>query len=63
MKAVTYQGIKDIKAPTIKKKDDIIVKITSTAICGSDLHIYQGAIPSHKDYVIGRSICDKSEKG
>ncbi len=58
MKAVTYQGIKDIQVknvedPTLKKKDDIIVRITSTAICGSDLHIYQGAIPTYKDYVIG----------
>lgn len=58
MKAVTFQGAKDIqvkqvKDPTIQKRDDIIVRITSTAICGSDLHIYQGAIPAQKDYVIG----------
>lgn len=58
MKAVTFQGAKDIqvknvKDPEIEKKDDIIVKITSTAICGSDLHIYQGALPTHKGYVIG----------
>ncbi|RFU63252.1 zinc-dependent alcohol dehydrogenase [Bacillus sp. V59.32b] len=58
MKAVTFQGAKDIQVkqvadPSIEKKDDIIVRITSTAICGSDLHIYQGALPAHKDYVIG----------
>ncbi|WP_223701557.1 zinc-dependent alcohol dehydrogenase [Sutcliffiella deserti] len=58
MKAVTFQGTKDIKVKevpdaTLQKKDDIIVKITSTAICGSDLHIYQGALPAEKDYVIG----------
>lgn len=58
MKAVTFQGAKDIqvknvKDPEIQKKDDIIIKITSTAICGSDLHIYQGALPTHKGYVIG----------
>lgn len=29
------------------------MRVTSTAICGSDLHIYQGAIPANKDYVIG----------
>ena len=45
MRAVTYQGPKDIKvikvdAPKIEKADDIIIKVTSTAICGSDLHIY-----------------------
>lgn len=58
MKAVTFQGAKDIqvknvKDPKIEKKDDIIIKVTSTAICGSDLHIYKGALPTQKDYVIG----------
>ncbi|RFU64925.1 zinc-dependent alcohol dehydrogenase [Peribacillus glennii] len=58
MKAVTFQGAKDIQVkqvedPTLQKNDDIIVRITSTAICGSDLHIYQGALPTHPGYVIG----------
>ncbi|MFC7679346.1 zinc-dependent alcohol dehydrogenase [Paenibacillus sp. GCM10028914] len=58
MKAVTYQGaknieVKEVQDPVLQKKDDIIVRITSTAICGSDLHIYQGALPAQKDYVIG----------
>lgn len=58
MKAVTFQGAKDIKVKEVpdaklEKKDDIIVRITSTAICGSDLHIYRGALPTKKDYVIG----------
>ncbi|MBO0996763.1 glutathione-dependent formaldehyde dehydrogenase [Bacillus sp. SD075] len=58
MKAVTFQGAKDIQVkqvedPKLQQKDDIIVRVTSTAICGSDLHIYQGALPTHKDYIIG----------
>ncbi|AQU80403.1 MULTISPECIES: zinc-dependent alcohol dehydrogenase [Planococcus] len=58
MKAVTFQGTKDmqvknVKDPEIQKKDDIIVKITATAICGTDLHIYQGALPTTKNTVIG----------
>lgn len=58
MKAVTFQEAKDIQVkqvedPKLQKKDDIIGRVTSTAICGSDLHIYQGAMPTHKDYVIG----------
>lgn len=59
MKAVTYQGIKDVrvkevKAPEIKKADDIIVKLTTTAICGSDLHLVHGMIPNlPEDYIIG----------
>lgn len=51
MKAVTYQSMKDIKVknvsdPIIINSDDIIVKVTSTAICGSDLHLYHGMIPN-----------------
>ncbi|RHW37601.1 glutathione-dependent formaldehyde dehydrogenase [Lysinibacillus yapensis] len=58
MKAVTYQGAKDVEVKEvenakIEKADDIVVRITSTAICGSDLHIYRGALPARKDYVIG----------
>lgn len=58
MKAVTFQGVKNMQVkevpdPTIQKNDDIIVRITSSAICGSDLHIYQGAVPATKDYVLG----------
>ncbi|MXQ54414.1 zinc-dependent alcohol dehydrogenase [Shimazuella alba] len=59
MKAVTFQGIKDVKVkevpnPKIEKKDDIIVKITSSAICGSDLHLIHGMVPNFpEDYIIG----------
>ncbi|MFJ7973335.1 zinc-dependent alcohol dehydrogenase [Psychrobacillus sp. NPDC096389] len=58
MKAVTFQGAKDIEVKEVpdaklEKNDDIIVKITTTAICGSDLHIYRGSIPTQKDFVIG----------
>ncbi|WP_057762940.1 zinc-dependent alcohol dehydrogenase [Cytobacillus praedii] len=58
MKAVTYHGpknvlIDNVEDPTIEKNDDIIVKITSTAICGSDLHLYQGNMPLPPGYVIG----------
>ncbi len=59
MKAVTFQGIKDIRVkevrfPEIEKPDDIIVRITSTAICGSDLHLIHGMVPNlPEDYIIG----------
>ena len=51
MRAITYQGIKDVKVkkvgdPELLKKDDIIVKVTSTAICGSDLHLIHGMVPN-----------------
>lgn len=59
MKAVTYQGIKDVQVkevndPKIEKPDDMIVRITSTAICGSDLHLIHGMIPNFpQNYIIG----------
>lgn len=59
MKAVTFQGVKEVavkevEAPRIQKSDDIIVKLTSTAICGSDLHLIHGMIPNFQEnYIIG----------
>ncbi|CAN5718193.1 zinc-dependent alcohol dehydrogenase [soil metagenome] len=47
MRALTWQGNSDVrvetvKDPTIQEPTDAIIKITSTAICGSDLHLYDG---------------------
>ncbi|MEC2076442.1 zinc-dependent alcohol dehydrogenase [Metabacillus fastidiosus] len=58
MRAVTYEGkyevaVKKVEAPRIQDRQDVIVKITSTAICGSDLHLYQGNFPLPIGYVIG----------
>ncbi len=59
MKAVTYQGmkdvkVKDVKEPKIEKEDDAIIKVSSTAICGSDLHLIHGMIPNMpEDFIIG----------
>jgi threonine dehydrogenase-like Zn-dependent dehydrogenase len=46
MKAVTFHGKRDVRVddhpdPTIQQPTDAIVRITSTAICGSDLHLYE----------------------
>ena len=46
MKALTWHGKRDVRVdevpdPTIQEPTDAIVKITSTAICGSDLHLYE----------------------
>lgn len=47
MKALTWHGKHDVRFdnvpdPQIKDPGDVIVRITSTAICGSDLHLYDG---------------------
>lgn len=51
MRALTWQGKKDVRVetvddPAIVNPRDVIVKVTSTAICGSDLHLYDGMIPT-----------------
>ncbi len=51
MKAVCWNGKKNVSVeqvpdPTILNPRDAIVRITATAICGSDLHLYNGLVPS-----------------
>jgi threonine dehydrogenase-like Zn-dependent dehydrogenase len=41
-------GVQEVPDPTILNQRDAIVRITSTAICGSDLHLYNGLVPSMK---------------
>lgn len=50
MRAVTWQGrrnvsVEDMPDPTIQEPTDAIIRITSTAICGSDLHLYEVLAP------------------
>ena len=51
MKATCWEGVKHVKVenvpdPQILNQGDAIVKITSTAICGSDLHLFNGFMPT-----------------
>jgi threonine dehydrogenase-like Zn-dependent dehydrogenase len=50
MKAVTWQGVHDMQVtevpdPRIEDPTDVIIKITSTGLCGSDLHLYETLAP------------------
>ncbi len=61
MKAAVFHKIGDISVdnvpdPRIEEADDIILKVTSTAICGSDLHIYNGFVPQLRDEVLGHEF-------
>ncbi|WP_062234179.1 zinc-dependent alcohol dehydrogenase [Aureimonas sp. N4] len=59
MKALTWHGKSDIRCesvpdPRIEDAQDVIIKVTSCAICGSDLHIYDGVIPDmHSGDIVG----------
>ncbi|RYY49474.1 MAG: glutathione-dependent formaldehyde dehydrogenase [Chitinophagaceae bacterium] len=50
---VTYDTVDD---PIIKEETDIILKVTATAICGSDLHIYSGGFPQPRPMVLGHEF-------
>ena len=62
MKAVCYHGQSDIRVeevpdPRILNPRDAIIRVTSTAICGSDLHIYGGYIPTmHSGDILGHEF-------
>jgi threonine dehydrogenase-like Zn-dependent dehydrogenase len=50
MKAVTWQGVHDMRVtevpdPRIEEPTDAIIKVTSTGLCGSDLHLYETLAP------------------
>lgn len=50
MKAVVLKdegriGVEDVQEPEIQKSDDVLVRVTTAAICGSDIHIKHGLLP------------------
>lgn len=63
MLAVTAYGEKDIRVedvarPVMEDPADAIVRVTTSALCGSDMHIYHGKIPAVPDgWIIGHEFC------
>ena len=58
MKAVVYQGpytvsVEEVPEPQISEPTDAIVRITTTNICGSDLHMYEGRTAVEKGKILG----------
>ncbi|GAA2480985.1 glutathione-independent formaldehyde dehydrogenase [Winogradskya humida] len=58
MKAVVYQGprkvaVKDVAEPAIQAPTDAIVRLTTTNICGSDLHMYEGRTSVEEGKILG----------
>src|SRR3984885_6659873 len=61
MKAAVIHGSKnitcdDVADPTIQNDRDLILKVTATAICGPDLHIYSGGIPQPRHMGLGHEF-------
>ncbi|QLJ06443.1 glutathione-independent formaldehyde dehydrogenase [Streptomyces sp. NEAU-sy36] len=58
MKAVVYEKpfsvtVRDVDDPRIQHPNDVLVRVTSTAICGSDLHMYEGRTAAEPGIVFG----------
>lgn len=50
---IRYQSTED---PRIEEPRDVLLRVTSTAICGSDLHIYDGFLPQLREEVLGHEF-------
>lgn len=58
MKALVYQGPRDVRImqvpdASIQEATDVLVQITTTNICGSDLHMYEGRTNVEQGKVLG----------
>ena len=61
MKALVFHhpgkvSVDSVSDPKIEHPEDVILRVTATAICGSDLHIYNGFFPQKKDMVLGHEF-------
>jgi alcohol dehydrogenase len=61
MKALVFHKPKDVRVetvpdPRIEESQDAIIRVTSTAICGSDLHIYNGMFPQPRNMILGHEF-------
>lgn len=61
MKALTYQAegevkVEDVPKPSIQGSEDVLIKVTLGAVCGSDLHIFHGHTPMNPGAVLGHEF-------
>ena len=68
MRALAWHGKHDVRVDTVDDPEivnprDCIIKVTATAICGSDLHLYDGYIPTMQaGDILGHEFMGKSSR-
>jgi 2-desacetyl-2-hydroxyethyl bacteriochlorophyllide A dehydrogenase len=58
MRAVTFQGPRSVEVlgraePELQCHDDALIRVVASGICGSDLHIYHGRVPTARGFTLG----------
>ena len=58
MRALVYKGpceigVEDVEDPRIEHPSDVVLRLATTCICGSDLHMYEGRAGADPDMVFG----------
>ncbi|KAG4421294.1 hypothetical protein IFR04_005596 [Cadophora malorum] len=62
MKAVEFEGkafdmkVKTLQIPKVRKSHDAIIRVTSSGICGTDLHVFHGRVPVNPPMTMGHEI-------
>jgi 2-desacetyl-2-hydroxyethyl bacteriochlorophyllide A dehydrogenase len=61
MQAVTFQApgevrVDDCPEPELIERDDAIVRVEATGVCGSDLHIYHGRVSMEQGFILGHEF-------
>jgi glutathione-independent formaldehyde dehydrogenase len=67
MRAVVYKGpfevaVENVPDPSIEHPNDVVVRVTSTCICGSDLHMYEGRTAAEAGIVFGHENMGRVEE-
>ena len=69
MRALCWNGTHNVQVETVPDPElinphDAIIKVTSTAICGSDLHLYDGFIPTmERGDILGHDVYGRGGRG
>lgn len=67
MKAIVYCGERDVRYtdtddPELKADTDVIMRVSTTAICGSDLHLWHGGMPTEPGFAVGHEFLGTIEE-
>lgn len=67
MKAMVLKAPRELRLETVERplpgRDEVLVRLTASGICGTDLKIYRGEIPVHYPLIMGHEMCGELAEG